>query len=88
MIFKDIVTKRTYTKRDGTEGVVWNKVGKIRLSDDGSKGFMELFHLPGVEYHVFEEKVQPDPLRNPTGAVKPQPSVEDEWNAIGPKEEF
>ena len=54
MIFKDICTRKTYQK-DGNEKVVWLKAGTMRVNEDG-KTFIELNHLPGITFYVFEQK--------------------------------
>jgi hypothetical protein len=54
MIFKDIVTKKTYLK-DGEEKVVWMKIGTFKETDEG-KQFVEINMFPDISYYVFERK--------------------------------
>ena len=54
MKFEDICTRKTYQK-DEKEKVVWLKCGTMRTSDEG-KRFIELNHLPGITFYVFEPK--------------------------------
>jgi hypothetical protein len=54
MIFKDICTKKTYTK-DGQEKVTWLKVGTLKTTDQG-KQFIELNIFPNQDFFVFEKK--------------------------------
>lgn len=54
MIFKDICTRKTYQK-DGNEKVVWLKCGTMRVNEDG-KAFIELNHLPGITFYIFDQK--------------------------------
>jgi len=54
MIYKDIVTRRTYQK-NGEEKSVWFNVGTYKKTDDG-KEFMELNMFPNTTFYVFEKK--------------------------------
>lgn len=56
MTFKDICTRRTYTK-DGVEKSSWLKCGTLKTLDNG-KQFIELNHLPGISFYVFEQKAK------------------------------
>lgn len=58
MIYKNICTKRTYTK-DGVEKTIWLNVGTLRVTDDG-KEFMELNMFPSTPFYVFEKKTDED----------------------------
>lgn len=54
MIYKDIMTRKSYTK-DGEEKSVWQKVGTLKEFEDG-KQFVELFMYPETSFYVFEQK--------------------------------
>lgn len=54
MIFKNICTKKTYTK-DGKEVTKWLNCGTLRVNDDG-KMFIEMNDRPDISYFVFEQK--------------------------------
>jgi len=54
MIYEDICTCKTYTQ-NGEEKKVWLKCGTLRTNDEG-KRFIELNHLPGIAFFVFERK--------------------------------
>lgn len=54
MIFKDIVTKRTYTSK-GEEKTQWLNVGTYKKTDDG-KEFIELNMYPNTPFYLFEKK--------------------------------
>ncbi len=58
MKYENICTKRTYQK-DGVDKVTWLKCGTLRTTDDG-KQFIELNHLPGITFFVFEIKKKED----------------------------
>ena len=58
MIYKDIVTKRTYTK-NGEEKTIWLNVGTLRVTDEG-KEFLELNMYPNTPFYVFEKKQNDD----------------------------
>jgi hypothetical protein len=68
MTFKDIVTKKTFTK-DGVEKATWLKVGTLRTNDAG-KSFIELNHQPDTTFFVFEPKAKD--TGNPGNAAKPE----------------
>jgi len=80
MKFMDIMTKRTYEK-NGEQKNVWLKCGTLRINDDG-KQFIELNHLPGIPFFVFEQRTKdgtgsapaasPKPSNNPSGAARPE----------------
>jgi hypothetical protein len=53
MIFKDIVTKKNYTK-DGQEKATWLNVGTYKKTDDG-KEYIELNMFPNTQFYVFEK---------------------------------
>jgi len=55
MTFKDIMTKRTFTAKDGSEKTTWLKAGTLRILDN-EKMFIELNHLPDVSFYVFDQK--------------------------------
>ena len=42
MTFKDIMTKRTFTAKDGSEKTTWLKAGTLRILDN-EKMFIEYF---------------------------------------------
>jgi len=52
--FYDICTRKTYEK-NGEEKAVWLRCGTFKEIDDGKK-FIELNHLPGTSFYVFEQK--------------------------------
>lgn len=54
MKYEDICTRKTYDK-NGEQKVVWLKCGTMRTNDEG-KRFIELNHLPGTTFFVFEQK--------------------------------
>jgi len=54
MIYKDIVTKRTYTV-NGQEKTKWLNVGTLKVTDEG-KEFIELNMFPNTPFYVFEKK--------------------------------
>ena len=54
MKYDNICTKRTY-EQDGKQKNVWLKCGTLRTTEDG-KRFIELNHLPGIVFYVFEPK--------------------------------
>ena len=54
MKFDNICTKKTYKQND-VDKVVWLRCGTLRTTDDG-KRFIELNHLPGITFYVFEPK--------------------------------
>lgn len=54
MIYKDICTKRVYTK-DGQQKAKWFKVGTFKETDEG-KQFVELNIFPDTPFYVFEQK--------------------------------
>ena len=54
MTYKDICTKRTYTK-DGQEKAKWFKVGTLKTTDEG-KQFIELNMFPDTAFYIFEQK--------------------------------
>jgi len=54
MKIENICTKKTYEK-NGEDKVVWLRCGTLRTSDDGKK-YIELNHLPGQTFYVFEPK--------------------------------
>jgi len=71
MIFKDIVTKRTYTQ-NGQEKTIWLNVGTMRTSDDG-KEFIELNMFPNTPFYVFDKKPKEEKLIDTdTGEVLPE----------------
>jgi hypothetical protein len=55
----NICTKKTYMK-DGVEKAIWLIAGSMRETDDG-KRFIELNHIPGVSFYVFEPKPKNQP---------------------------
>jgi hypothetical protein len=71
MIYKDILTKRTYTK-DGVEKAIWLNVGTLRTTDDG-KSFIELNMYPNTPFYVFEKKAKEEPknIDSDTGEAIP-----------------
>ena len=69
MKFQDIMTKRTFTGKDGSEKTTWLKAGTLRTLDNG-KIFVELNHLPDVSFYVFDQKPrenQPTPATTDAG---------------------
>lgn len=54
-MFKDIVTKKSYTK-DGEEKVFWSKVGTLKEFD--GKQYVELFMFPETSFYVFDRQDQ------------------------------
>ena len=52
-MIKDLCVRESYTDKDGTEKVSWNKIGVLI---DGQKQYVKLFHMPGVLVSVFEQK--------------------------------
>jgi hypothetical protein len=54
MVFKNIVTKRTYVK-DGEEKTTWLQVGTLKELDDG-KQFIELNIFPETSFYVFAKE--------------------------------
>ena len=71
MIYKDIVTKRTYTQ-NGQERTIWLNVGTLRVTDDG-KEFLELNMYPNTPFYVFEKKPKEEKLVDAdTGEVLPE----------------
>lgn len=54
MKFFNICSKKTY-EQNGETNTFWPQVGTLRQNDDG-KMFIELNHLPGITYFVFEPK--------------------------------
>jgi len=58
---KDLCVRETYTDKDGTEKVIWNKIG---LLIEGKKQYVKLFHMPGVLVSVFEPKDKGKPKEN------------------------
>jgi len=59
MIYKNIVTKKTWTDNQGNNKVKWLVVGTYKETDDG-KQFIELNMFPGVPFYVFEQKAKED----------------------------
>lgn len=55
MKIENIVTKQTYTAKDGTEKASWLIAGTLKTLDTGKK-FITLNHLPDVTFYVFEQK--------------------------------
>lgn len=55
MKFYNICTKKTFTKKDGTEKTNWLPVGTLRETADGKK-FLELNMFPDTSFYVFEPK--------------------------------
>ena len=71
MIFKDIVTKRTYTTK-GEEKTQWLNVGTYKKTDDG-KEFIELNMYPNTPFYLFEKKDKTEKIvDNETGETIPQ----------------
>ncbi len=60
MIYKDITTKKTYKNKQGEEKASWNKVGILKVTDDG-KEYLELFMFPDTPFYVFEKKEENKP---------------------------
>ena len=56
MVYKDICTKKEYTK-DGATKAKWFKVGTLKVTDDG-KQFIELNMFPNTPFYVFEQKAK------------------------------
>jgi len=54
MKFEDICTRKEF-ESNGQKKVTWLKCGTMRTNDKGHR-FIELNHLPGVIYFVFERK--------------------------------
>lgn len=54
MKFENICTKKEY-ESNGEKKVTWLRCGTLRTNDEGKK-FIELNHLPGVTFYVFEPK--------------------------------
>lgn len=70
MIYKDIVTKRTYTSK-GEEKTQWLNVGTYKKTNDG-KEFIELNMYPNTPFYVFEKKDKQEKLVDTdTGEVLP-----------------
>lgn len=65
----NIVTRKTYKKRDGTEKVQWPNVGSlVYFPPSGQKGdgyALELSMFPDTKFYVFEAKPRED--RQPSG---------------------
>ena len=55
MTFYNICSKKTYTKKDGTEKTSWLNCGVLKKTDDG-KMFLELNLFPGTPFYVFPKK--------------------------------
>ena len=73
MTFKDICTCKTYTK-DGEEKKTWLKCGTLR--DNNGKLFIELNHLPGITFFVFEQKSkEPAPVKSGNQSNSPEEIV-------------
>lgn len=71
MIFKDIVTKRTYTSK-GEEKTQWLNVGTYKKTDDG-KEFIELNMYPNTPFYIFEKKERVEKvIDRDTGEVLPE----------------
>ena len=54
MTFKNICTKKTYTK-NGEEKSYWPICGTLKITDDG-KYFMELNMFPNTPFYCFDQK--------------------------------
>ncbi len=54
MIYKNIVTKRTY-EQNGETKTKWLRVGTLKETDEG-KTFIELNMFPDTSFYVFEQK--------------------------------
>lgn len=71
MKYKDILTKRTYTK-NGEEKTIWLNVGTLRVTDD-NKEFIELNMYPNTPFYVFEKKQKENKIIDKeTGEVLPE----------------
>lgn len=55
MEFRDICTKTTYKKNDGTEQTRWLNCGTLKIMDK-DKLFIELNMFPGTTFYVFKKK--------------------------------
>jgi len=54
MTFKNICTKKTFTK-DGQEVTKWLNCGTLRVNND-NKMFIEFNDRPDITYFVFDQK--------------------------------
>ena len=79
MTFKDIVTKKTYTK-DGVEKVKWSNIGTLKITDEG-KMFIELAMFPNTDFYVFERKP-----KEGAPAIKPADDGRDDAGFVGSDE--
>lgn len=64
MKWDNICTKKTYTKKDGTEQTSWATVGTLKTMDDG-KRFIELYMFPNTAFYVFEPRKKEDNVAPP-----------------------
>jgi len=55
MEFYSVVSKKTYTNKNGEEKVKWLNIGTLKKTNDG-KMFLELNHMPNESFYVFEQK--------------------------------
>jgi hypothetical protein len=65
-----INTKTTYTK-NGEEKALWNRVGFLKVMDDG-KQFVELFMFPNTSFYVFEDTPKETTQENKVETVAPE----------------
>ncbi|TAL63194.1 MAG: hypothetical protein EPN85_00720 [Bacteroidetes bacterium] len=50
----NVCSKKEYIK-DGEKKIKWMRAGLLKITDTG-KRFLTFFHLPGIEYHLFEHE--------------------------------
>lgn len=50
----NVCAKKIY-ETNGQKKIKWMKAGLLRITDSGKK-FLSFFHLPDVEYHLFEQE--------------------------------
>ncbi|MBI4946472.1 MAG: hypothetical protein HY840_08740 [Bacteroidetes bacterium] len=50
----NVCSKKVYEK-NGERKIKWMKAGLLKIADSG-KIFLSFFHLPDVEYHLFEHE--------------------------------
>lgn len=55
---KDLCIRESYTAKDGTDVVSWNKIGI--LFSKGDKEYIKLYHIPNTLISVFEQKKKHD----------------------------
>lgn len=58
MKYFNIVSKQTYTDKQGVEKAKWLPVGSLKLTDDGKK-FITLNQVPNETFYCFEQEDKP-----------------------------